>query len=75
MSKKEKSKQTYGCYYYILLENTSKIAACWWKFAAATNDFQDSNELGYINASELSMQCIMQCVFFGFLETFGAQRH
>ena len=55
ISKKEKSTQTYGCYYCILLENTFKIALCCWKFAAATNHFQDSNELGCINASELSV--------------------
>ena len=62
----------YGCYYCVLLENTSKIAVCCWKFAAATNEFQDSNVLGCINASELSVQCIVQSVFFGLLGTFGA---
>ena len=68
---RQKSKRTYGRYYCILLENTSKIAECCWKFAAVTNVFQESNDVGCINAPELSLQCIMQSVFFGLLGTLG----
>lgn len=40
------------------------------KFAAPINNFQDSNELGSIYESELSVQSIMQSAIFNLLGAF-----